>query len=149
MANQSSIRGAIKVAGVPDSACFTTFAELLRALEQYLIVDISEQTLSNIIISNQQPGQADRDKIWARLSNAGIFLGFYIFENGMWVQILPAPNQIFWLYGDSNNPPAGYQFLDSSQTIFTAPQYAELIALAVPNGGVPPFVYYPAIYTGL
>lgn len=149
MATQSSIKGVIKVQGVPDSACFITFADLLRALGDYLVVDIPNQTFSNVVISNVQPGQADRDKIWWRLSNSGTFVGIYQFSNGEWIQIFPAPNQIFWLYGDSSDPPTGFKFLDGTEGIFTAPHYAQIIAMAVPNGGVPPFVYYPAIYVGV
>lgn len=148
MGNQSSIQGAIKVKGVPDSACFTTFADLLKSLGTYLIVDIPNQTFSNIVISNQQPGQADRDKIWWRLSNSGVFVGIFEFLNGSWIQVFPAPFQIFWLYGNSDTPPGGYKFLDGTEGIFSAPDYAQLISNAIPGGG-PPFNYYPAIYVGM
>lgn len=149
MANQSSIKGAIKVAGVPDSACFSTFAELLRSLGSYLTVEIPNQTFSNVVISNVQPGQADRDKIWWRLSNSGGFIGIYGYSAGVWVQIFPAPYQVFWLYGDSSNPPTGFRFIDGTEGIFSAPDYAELIAKAIPTGGPAPYTYYPAIYVGL
>jgi len=149
MVATSSIRGVIKVAGVPDSACYTTFADLLRSLGDYLIVDIPNQTFSNVIISNVQPGQADRDKIWWRLSNSGVFVGIYGYANNVWSQVFPAPQQIFWLYGSSATPPPGFKFLDGTEGIFSAGNYNQIIAMAVPNGGVPPFVYYPAIYTGL
>jgi hypothetical protein len=147
MATQSSIKGAVKVAGVPDSACFTTFADLLRSLGTYLTVEIPNQTFSNVVISNSQPGQADRDKIWWRLSNSGSFVGIYYYSGGVWVQIFPAPQQITWLFGDSSNPPPGYSF-DLVQTVFSAPDYAALIAMAIPVGG-PTFVYYPALFTGV
>lgn len=147
MANQSSIIGAVQVLGVPDSACFDNFAELLRSLGTYLTVDIPNQNFSNVVISTAQPGQADRDKIWWRLSNSGAFVGIFFFSNSVWTQVFPPPNSIAWLYGNSDSPPAGYSF-DAVAGLFTAPEYAQLIALAVPNGGTPPFVFYPAVYVG-
>lgn len=147
MSTQSSIKGAIKVAGVPDSACFTTFAELLRSLGQYLTVDIPNQTFSNVVISVSQPGQADRDKIWWRLGGSGTFVGIYGYTGGQWVQVFPAPQQIFWLYGDSSAPPTGFSF-DLVSTVFTAPQYATLMGQAISDGGGG-YVYYPAIFVGL
>lgn len=151
MAIQSSIRGALKVSGNPDSVCVAvnSFSELISLISQYLTVDISNQTFSNVVISPQQPGQADRDKIWWRISNAGSFVGIYAYANGVWSQIFPAPNEIFWLYGSSDDPPAGFKFVEASDGIFTGPQYAELIAKAIPTGGPAPYVYYPAIYVGL
>lgn len=149
MVATSSIIGAVKVAGVPDSACFTTFAELLRALGDYLVVDIPNQTFSNVVISNAQPGQSDRDKIWWRLSNSGTFVGIYGYSGGSWVQVFPAPQQIFWLYGSSANPPAGFKFLDGTEGIFSAGDYAQILAMAVPHGGPAPYTYYPAIYVGI
>jgi hypothetical protein len=149
MAIQQVIKGAVKVQGVPESACFDTFAQLLNALGTYLTIEIPNQAFSNVVISNQQPGQADRNKIWWRIANSGGFVGIYFFVNGEWIQVLPAPNQIFWLTGDSANPPTGFKFLELSDGILTGTNYTELLDLAIPFGGVPPFVYYPAIYVGV
>lgn len=146
MANIGSIKGAIKVAGVPDTACFTTFADLINALGEYLRVEIPIQSVSNLIISNVQPGQADRDKPWWRISNSGSFIGIYTYNDGVWSQVLPAPGQVFWLIGDSDNPPAGYSFTAVASAL-SGPDYTALIAQAVPVGG-PPFTYYPALYIG-
>ena len=147
MATQSSIKGAVKVSGVPDSACFSNFTELLKALGQYLTIEIPNQSFSNVVISNVQPGQADRNKIWWRLANSGGFVGMYLYSGGSWVQVFPAPQQIFWLYGDSDNPPAGFSFT-AVATVFTAPDYAALIANAIP-AGAGPYTYYPALFTSI
>lgn len=148
MAIESVINGAVVVKNVPDGACFTTFADLLRSLGNYLSVVIPNQDFSNLVVSVQQPGVADQNKIWWQISGSGSFVGVKVFSGGVWVQVLPAPNQIFWLYGDSDNPPPGFSFA-AVNTLFSAPHYAELIALAVPNGGVPPFVYFPVVWVGL
>lgn len=147
MNNSQTITGAIKVLDLPETACFTSFPDLIRSLEQYLAVQIPPQSFSNIVISNTQPGSADRDKIWWRLSNSGSFVGIYFYSGGNWIQVFPAPNQIFWLYGDSANPPTGFSFAAVS-SLFSAPNYATLIAQAIP-AGPGPYVYYPAVYVGI
>jgi hypothetical protein len=150
MAIQSVITGAIKVKGVPSSACFTDFADLLKSLGDYLLVEIPNQSFSNVVISVSQPGQADRGKIWYKLSSAGTYVGQFIYAgaSGTWVQITPAPNQIFWLYGDSATPPAGYNF-DLVQTLFSIPDYTALMNQAIPAGLTAPYKYYPAIWVGI
>jgi hypothetical protein len=153
MAIQQIIKGAIKVQGVPESACFKSFPQLLNALGTYLTVEIQNQEFSNVVISNQQPGQADRGKIWWRIANSGSFVGIYFFVNGEWAQIFPVPGEIFWIgpspgHADSSDPPPGFKLLEASDGLFSPADYAQIIALAVPNGGVPPFSYYPAIFTG-
>jgi len=147
MATQPIVKGAIKVSGVPDGACFTTFADLLKSLGTYLTVEIPNQVFSNIIISSTQPGSADAGKIWWRLSNAGTFIGIYTYANNVWNQVIPTPNEIFWIYGDSANPPAGFSFA-AVEELFDPVDYTHIIASAAPAGGVPPFVYFPVIYVG-
>lgn len=144
-----TLLGTLKLIGNPEGQCtnFQSFAELLSAIANNIGVDVNNQSFSNLVISNVQPGAADRDKVWWRLSNSGTFVGIYTYANNVWNQVYPAPQQIFWLYGSSDTPPAGFSF-DLVQTVFSAPDYTQLIALAVPNGGVPPFSYYPALYVG-
>src|SRR5688572_3521784 len=139
MATQSSIIGAVKIKGVPEEACFTDFTDLLNQLGNYLVVDIPNQSFSNIVISVAQPGQADKDKIWARIGSNGNFLGFYVYANNVWNQVFPTPNQIFWLYGDSTDVPAGYKFLEVSDGIFDLADYTVLMNQAIPPGLVGPY----------
>lgn len=150
MATQSSIIGALKVIGNPEGECATyqSFSELLAAIAQSLGVEIPNQSFSNVIISNVQPGSVDRDKIWWRMSNSGTFVGVYVFSNSTWVQVLPAPQQVFWLYGDSANPPDGFSF-DAVATVFSAPVYTALITNNALPAGAGPYEYYPALYVGL
>lgn len=154
MAIQSIIKGAIKVQGVPQSACFKNFADLLNALGTYLTVEILNQAFSNLVISNQQPGQADRDKVWWRIANSGGFVGIYFFENGEWVQVYPIPGGIYWIgpspdHPDSSSPPEGWKLLEFTDGLFSLADYNHIIAQAAPPGSVPPFTYYPAIYVGI
>lgn len=137
---QTVIKGAIKVQGVPDTACFDTFAQLLNSLGQFLTVEIAQSSLSNVIISNQQPGALDKDKVWFRLANSGSFLGIYIFNGTIWAQVLPAPGQVFWLAGNSTNPPPGYTLLPDDTAVFSNVQYALLFPDLTKC--------YPAVFSG-
>ena len=146
-----NIRGSVKVTSIPDSACFTTFADLLRALGTYLSVEIPDQTFSNIIISAEQPGAADVNKIWWQLGSSGTFLALRTWDPNTqtWVSLFPSTKQIFWFAGDSDNPPAGFKLLEAADNYMPAPDYANLIAnQALPAGSTPPFSYFPCIFVG-
>lgn len=143
-----AITGAIKVLGLPNEACYTSWKDLFESLGKYLGVEIPDQAFSNVVISNTQPNAADRNKIWWRLSNSGTFIGVYWYANNVWSQIFPASGQITWVLGDSANPPAGYSFT-AVQAAMTAPDYAILMNQAVPAGLVGPYTYFPTLWTGI
>lgn len=145
------LKGSIVVQGVPDTACFTSFAQLLNSLGQYLSVEIAASSISNVIISNIQPGSADKDKIWFRLANSGVFVGIYKYSGTAWEQVLPAPQQVFILYGDSSNPPPGFVFIQDGDGTMTSAEYTLFIAqYGVLTGGVgPTYAVYPAKYVGV
>lgn len=123
---QTVIKGSIVVQGVPEAACFDSFAQLLNSLGQYLTVEIAASSISNVVISNQQPGALDRDKIWFRRANSGVFVGIYVFSGTQWVQVLPPPGQVIWMAGNSATPPAGYVLLPDDTVVFSHVQYAAL-----------------------
>lgn len=120
------IKGSIVVQGVPEAACFDTFSELLNSLSKYLSVEIAQSSISNVVISNQQPGALDVNKIWFRLANSGSFIGIYKFSGTQWVQVLPAPGQVFWMAGNSASPPTGFALLPDDEVVFSHAQYATL-----------------------
>lgn len=146
---QTVIKGAVKVQSVPQDTCFDTFAQLLQSLGTYLTVEIPASSVSNVVISNQQPGASDKGKLWVRLSNSGSFLGLYTYSGAMWNQVpAGAPGQVYWLIGDSSTPPDGFQFIDNSDGTFTGPEYALFIINAILLGAGPDYLYYPARYIG-
>lgn len=150
MSHQGVLTGVLKLIGNPSESCFsgTTGLEgLLDIIARHLGVEIADHTFSNVVISNIQPGQADRGKIWWRLSNSGAFIGVYYFNSGQWSQVFPAPQSIVWLYGSSDNPPAGYSFTQV-QAVLSAGAYAQLLTQSYPSGGPEPLEYYPAIFVG-
>jgi len=150
----ANVKGTIKVTNIPQGACFNTFEELLASLGQYLTVEIPEQNFSNVVISVAQPGTADVGKIWWRLGGSGTFIGIYTFNHntGTWVQVYPAPGEVFWLtgtadYPDSDTPPPGWSFTAVALAM-SAPQYAAVITPNLFPAGPGPFTFYAALWVG-
>lgn len=149
-----NIKGAVKVTGIPDGACYTNFSELLASLGQYLTVEIADQNFSNVVISVSQPGTADVDKIWWRLGGSGTFVGIYTYNPNTqtWVEIYPVPGQVTWIngtadYPDSASPPPGWSFTAVALAM-SAPQYTAVITPTLYPAGPGPYTYYPVIFVG-
>ena len=116
----------IKIQGLPDTACFTDFNDLLRQLTNYLVAEVP-LSITNVIISNVQPLDTQRDAVWFRRSIGGTFLGIYLYSEGTWQQFFPVPDQIITVYGDSRTPPEGYITTEDSARL-TADQKLHLKA---------------------
>jgi hypothetical protein len=145
----NTITGSIKVIGLLEEGCSLSAQEFLLSLQELLAVEIPVQRITNVIISNQQPGDEDRNSLWVQQSNSGTVIGVRVFAAGAWVQLFPAPDQIFWLKGDSRVPPAGYRTVTAGTGIFTVDQYNELIRNAIPDPTNTYYVYYPAVFVGV
>ena len=123
--------GELFVKDIPELACFTTFAELLQALPQYLGVEVPN-SITNVVVSNTQPNSSQTTSLWIRISNSGNFLGMYVFAGATWNQIYPVPNQMFRIISTSssnrsNNPPAGF-ILVSDSPAYTVSQKSAVTA---------------------
>lgn len=149
MATQNVIKGAIKVKNLPDDACFTTFADLLKSLETYLGVVLPVGDISNVVISTQQPGDSDRDKLWLRRANSGKVIGFYVFSEGKWLPLSPAGNQVFWFYGDHRDPQPGYKFIELGDGVFNSSEYPQFLAQCIKDSTNTFYKYYGAIFIGI
>lgn len=119
------IPNAIKLQGLPDDTCFTTFAELLLALTKYMSLEIPA-SITNVVVSNVQPLDDQRNAVWFRMSNGGDFLGIYIFSGGSWIPIYPLPGQFMRIPGNSQFPPAGYVLGNDPSLGLTAAQIAHI-----------------------
>lgn len=143
-------RAQVVLTGLPDTKCFTSWQDFLQALPEFLSV-LVPNSITNVIVSNIQPSSSQTTDIWFRLSNSGSFIGIYVFSQGIWNPIYPvnsdqtspATTQIFWLYGDSANPPAGWQNTDDTTLLSPAVQTA-LKSQWVLEGSV--YTYYSAVF---
>lgn len=116
-----TVNGALKINNLPDLACFQSFEDLLKALPTFLTVEVPS-TITNVIISNVQPQDNQRDAIWFRRSNSGEFIGIYLYSSGTWRLVFPSPNALIRMYGDSRDVPEGYILADETNPNLTANQ---------------------------
>jgi len=147
-ANQNIIKVPLKINGLPDLACFESFEAFLQSLPEFLVGEISG-SVTNVVISNQQPGEDERDKIWFRLTNSGTFIGVYVFSEGVWVQLFPPPNQVVWMYGDSRNIPQGYRIVDATNPNFTASAASIIMGQYIYDSSNTFFVYFAVTFEGI
>ena len=120
-----TISGSLKLADLPDLFCFTSWPEFLKALPDLLTVEIPAG-LTNVVITNVQPNDTQRDFVWFRMSNGGSFIGIYLFSAGKWTQFFPVPLAIYHVAGgDSRTPPDGY-ILTEDASYLTANERAKI-----------------------
>lgn len=113
------IRSAVKLDGLIEGKCFTSWEEFLSELPKMLIVEIPTG-ITNVTVGNAQPSSSELDHLWVKTDGAGSFIGLFIYATGSWRQIYPVPNQIFLMYGDSSNIPDGYRLASEDPNISAA-----------------------------
>jgi hypothetical protein len=131
MSEYTLVKGALKLQGLLDELCVESVQDLVKVLPKYLSVEIPS-SVSNVVVSNQQPGPDQRQSLWVRLDNASNFVGLYVYAVGTWRPVSPVPNQVFRIadsQADSRNPPEGFKlateagFLSESQKTFLKAQW--------------------------
>jgi len=148
----NTIKIPLVLTGLPDVKCFTSWQDALQSLPDFLSGELSATDLTNVVVSNVEPSSSQTTSVWFRLSNAGGFIGLYVFSAGAWQQIYPVnvdtpvvTNQIFWFFGDSAQPPAGWTNTED-YTGLSAAVKADLFAQWVNEGGI--YTKYSAVFTG-
>lgn len=141
------IRGAIKLDSLVSGCCFTSWEDFVKAIPTLFSVEVPA-TITNVVISNLQPGSSLRDNLWIRLDNSGSFMGLFIYTGGLWQQIFPTPQGIFKMYGDSRVIPSGYLLADTSNPHLTAGEAAALMASWVLHGSGLYYTIFDVTYEG-
>lgn len=143
----SIVVGDLVLKALPELLCYKDFESFVKDIPNLFAVQVPS-TITNVIVSNQQPTNSQTTSLWIRQSNSGSFMGIYVFAQGLWRQISPPPNQIVWLYGDSSNPEPGYITTDDASGVqISAGVAAGLKAQWIAgNLAGPPYEYYSAIF---
>lgn len=140
----------IAIINLPDNLCVNSLREFLQQLPQWIVTQVPT-SVTNVVVGNVQPADSQRDVLWLRQDNSGIFIGFYVFSGGTWVQIFPMPNQIFprWRKTtDPTAPPTGYTRIDNVIGV-PAAVVTQLQTQWVPDTGNPGFYLRDDnLYTG-
>jgi hypothetical protein len=142
-----TILGAIKIAGLPEEACFTTFKDLLQALPNYLQVEIPT-SVTNVLVSSTTPNEDQRDYLWVRRDLNGRFIGLYTYQCGKWQPAYNfAPGQIIWIYSSTGDVPDGFQKVDASNSAVPVAVANALAATYIKNSSNVD-VYFAVTYVG-
>jgi hypothetical protein len=102
-----TIRGVLKLDNFMEGKCFTSWSDFVQAMPSMFSVEVPND-ITNVTLGIQQPSDSERDHLWIRTDNSGAFSGLYIYSQGAWQIIYPVPKQLFFMWGDSRNIPAGY-----------------------------------------
>lgn len=124
--NEDLVYGELQVIGIPDTYCFESAQQYYESIAKNFR-PVFSRTITNVVISNVQPTEEERQSLWIRMSNGGQYIGQYVFSGTSWKQISPAPQGLFRMYGDSRSVPEGYKLADASNGKLTATQAAFLI----------------------
>lgn len=143
------IRGAIKIDGLLEAQCFTSWEDFVKSLPNLLSVEVPV-SVTNVTIGNLQPSEDERDHLWFRKDASGSFVGLYLYAQGAWRKIFPVDGEIVWVYGDSRVPPAGYTVIDTGDAYITAAVVTHLKQFYSETtvGGSTFYKYYAARYSG-
>lgn len=142
------IRGALKLDNFMESKCFTTWQDFIAAIPSMFSVEVPE-SITNVTVGNVQPGDSDRDHLWIRKDTAGSFMGLYIYAQGSWKKIYPAPNEIFLVYGDSRTLDPGYKVVTDTN-VLTSTEIASLQKIWTVGGTTPTtwWTVFHTVFTG-
>lgn len=141
------VRGALKLNGLPDRECFTSWLDFVQALPNLLSVEVPTSA-SNVIVGNDYPTADDTNKIWYRRDPAGNFIGIYAFQNGQWHPLYNyVANELIWMFGNSAAVPEGFLLVESGDAMIPSNVVNHLVAQYVPilGGG---YSYYAVRYVG-
>lgn len=146
MTQGANVIGQLVLKALPETQCFTNFTDFLKALPGLYSVEVPA-TVTNVIVSNSQPTSSQTTSVWIRMSASNAFIGIYVFSGGEWVQVSPAPQQVIWMYGDSDNPPAGYKTTDDASAVEISATLATALKALWIAGDLagPPYEYFSVI----
>lgn len=143
----NTVKGIVKVANIPERASFRTWDEFIRALPNFLTLELPA-SVSGIVVGNEEPATGDTDKLWLRRVPDGTVLGLYAFQAGNWERLhLAESNEIRWFFGTSLEPPKGWITIEEDDGVLDSATRAAIRALFVPNGSGA-FSYYAARFVG-
>lgn len=148
MSNPANITiGSLVVKNLPDLFCFKDARDLISQMPTILGVEVPN-SVSNVVVSNEEPSSSQTTSVWFRISNSGGFIGIYVFSQGKWQLIFPTPNGIFWMYGDSTDIPEGYMLVDASNPAVDPVISAALVATYIDDPTVTFYIYFAVTWIG-
>lgn len=140
------IQGILKLNNFMEGKCFTCWSDFVAAVPSMFSVELPSN-VSNVNVSSSEPSDSERDHLWVKISPSGSPIGLFIYSQGAWKQFLPAVNQLFYVYGDSNNIPDGYT-LASNDPNLSSSEILTLQKTWHPNNAGTGYTIFHVTYTG-
>lgn len=140
---------------VPPGVCWGKPEDFIKLLTSALGVELAVSRLTDfVIIGHQTPTADDKGRLWIRLSKAGLFQGFFLFQRGKWRRIHNYRNdEIIWMVGDSRDIPDGFELINGTVAgiptdvqNFILTKYLANSAASTPTQTV--YSYFAVRYTG-
>jgi len=148
MSLENAIVGEIRLEGVNDDICIENIADLIDYINKNAKFYLPGNA-TNPVVGPSQPTDADRHKIWFRTDNSSNFKGIYVFSVGGWRKIYPVgENQVFWILGDSREPPPGYKVIDEGIGGITSGEVDRIKALYQSDVNNEFFTYFAVVFRG-
>ena len=153
---KEKVFGQLLINQIPKNLCWETPEKFIENLVSILGVGLNiNENNDFVVIGHQAPGEDDKGKLWVRTATSGIFLGFYIFENGSWVKVQNRrADEVVWFYGDSRDIPDGFKLIQpgiggipSDDVAHIVSKYNVNIAATEASVGTV-YSYFACVYVG-
>lgn len=154
MTKTDKVYGKVILNDTPSNVCWETPAKFISSLQKYLGVELDlNSNVDFVVIGSQVPSEDDKGRLWIKLYANGTFAGFYLFENGSWVQIQNRRyDEIVWFSGDSRSIPEGYQLIDSNSGVVTSAVRNHIMSMYLQDFSAgtasPVYTYFACTYIG-
>lgn len=148
MLTDNVVVGDIRLEGQPDEICIENVSDLISYLNKYAKFYIPGGA-GNLVVGNEQPSEAERQKVWFRLDNGSNFKGIYVYSVGAWRKIYPVGDkQVFWVIGDSRTPPDGYEVIDTGIGGITTSEVNRIKALYQADVDNTFYTFFAVVFKG-
>jgi len=145
---QDVVKGALKLATLPDRVCFSSWRDFLEQLPKMLSVEIPAN-LGGVVTQQAEPGVDDRNKLWLRIDPSGNVINLYAYQQGNWeILVTDTAYDIKWTVGDSNTPQNGYTVILPGDTLFPNSVVSVLVAQYIPLAPGPGYLYFATRFSG-
>jgi hypothetical protein len=82
------IRGTLKLDTFQEGRVYSNVDDLIQSLADIFAIEIPT-TVTNVIVSSEEPGDDFKTGVWVRRNTAGTFSGIYLFQAGAWTKVFP------------------------------------------------------------
>lgn len=138
--------GQIKITGLPEGLCLTTFSDLIKALPGFLSVEVPD-SISNVTVSQSQPNDDQRDNLWIRVGASHGFIGMYVYSAGDWQNIYPGNAGIYW-FDDERIVRPGWEYILDGNPNFTTSEIAQYKQRYIKSDDQSHYVLFAAQFVG-